>query len=118
MALSAASSPTSTPVRSSSSSRRCGAGQSIDTSVPRESSSTADVDCGAMSPADLVIADSFWNEHRNTVIAFTTVIATLVIAQLVARTIATRGGKIREGVTGELSRVANTRLRLIRRLVY
>jgi small-conductance mechanosensitive channel len=71
-----------------------------------------------MSPADLVIADSFWNEHRNTVIAIITVIATFVIAQIVDRTIASRGGKIREAVTGELSPVANTRLRLIRRLVY
>jgi len=71
-----------------------------------------------MSPADLVIADSFWNEHRNTVIAIITLVATFVIAHLVDRAIASRGGRIREAVTGQLSPVTDTRLRLIRRLVY
>src|SRR3954447_26332185 len=90
----------------------------MDTSVPRESRRTADVDWRAMRAAHLPIAASFWNEHRNTVIAIVTLIATFVVAQLVDRAIASRGGKIREAVTGELSPVANTRLRLIRRLVY
>jgi small-conductance mechanosensitive channel len=71
-----------------------------------------------MGAANLPIAASFWNEHRNTVIAIVTLIATFVIAYLVDRAIASRGGKIREAVTGDLSPVASTRLRLIRRLVY
>src|SRR3954451_18544787 len=110
-ARSAASAPTSTPVRLRSSSRRCGAGWSIDTSVPSESSSTPDVDCGAMRAAHLVIADSFWNENRNTAMAIITVIGTFVIAQLVDRA-------IRSSRARDMSPVAETRLRLVRRLVY
>jgi small conductance mechanosensitive channel len=71
-----------------------------------------------MRAAHLPIAASLWNEHRNTVMAIITVLATFLIAHLVDRAIQTRGGRIREAVTGELSPVANTRLRLIRRLVY
>src|SRR4051794_37699510 len=71
-----------------------------------------------MQAAHLPIAASVWNEHRNTITAIITVIATFVIAHIVDRTIASRGGKLREAVTGDLSPVANTRLRLVRRLVY
>ena len=67
---------------------------------------------------DLPIAGSVWNEHRNTITAIITVIATFVIAHIVDRTIASRGGKLREAVAGDLSPVANTRLLLVRRLVY
>src|SRR2546423_7595553 len=106
------------PVRSSSSWRRCGAGESMEMSVPSESSSTADVDCRAMRVAHLPIAASFWNEHRNTVTAIVTLAASIVIAQLVDHAIARRGGKLREVVAkGELSPVASTRLRLLRRLL-
>src|SRR3954452_2307044 len=71
-----------------------------------------------MRAAHLALAASVWHEHHNTVMAIITLIATFVIAHLVDRAIASRGGKIREAVTGELSPVANTRLRLVRRLVY
>jgi small-conductance mechanosensitive channel len=69
-----------------------------------------------MSPADLAIAASFWNDHRNTVIAIVTVIATFAIAHLVDRAIAARASRL--PVAGELSPVATTRLQLVRRLVY
>jgi len=72
-----------------------------------------------MPAVHLPIAASFWNEHRNTVTAILTLVATFVIAQLVDRFIARRGSRLREVVgAGELSPVASTRLRLIRRLVY
>ena len=71
-----------------------------------------------MPAAHLPIAASLWNEHRNTITAIITAIATFVIAHVVDRTIASRGGKLREAVAGDLSPVANTRLLLVRRLVY
>jgi small-conductance mechanosensitive channel len=72
-----------------------------------------------MRAAHLPIAASFWNEHRNTVTAIITLAATFVIAQIVDRAISRRGGRLREVVgKGELSPVASTRLRLVRRLVY
>jgi small-conductance mechanosensitive channel len=72
-----------------------------------------------MPVADLLIADSFWNEHRNTVTAIITLVVTLAVAQLVDHAIVTRGGRLREVVGApELSPVAATRLRLVRRLVY
>jgi small-conductance mechanosensitive channel len=72
-----------------------------------------------MPAQHLPIAASFWNEHRNTVTAIITLVATFVIAHLVDRAIARRGGKLREVVArGELSPVTSTRLRLVRRLVY
>jgi small-conductance mechanosensitive channel len=71
-----------------------------------------------MPELDLVIAESFWNEHRNTATAIITVVATLIIAQLVDRTIAARAGRLGDLVPGEISPVTNTRLRLVRRLVY
>jgi small-conductance mechanosensitive channel len=72
-----------------------------------------------MRAAHLPIAASFWNEHRNTVTAIITLVATFVIASLVDRAISRRGARLREVVgRGELSPVASTRLRLVRRLVY
>lgn len=51
---------------------------------------------------------------RDVVTAIVTVVAALVVAELVDRTLARRGKKITEG----LSPVANTRLRLVRRLIF
>ena len=42
----------------------------------------------------------------------------VVVAQLVDRAIAHRGGRIAEAIPGELSPTASTRLRLVRRLTY
>jgi small-conductance mechanosensitive channel len=66
-----------------------------------------------------VVAATFWEDYRNEIYAVATVIAAIVIAQLVDRAIVARGGKLREAVgAGELSPVVNTRLRLVRRLIY
>ena len=64
-----------------------------------------------MRAAHLAIAASVWNEHRNTVMAIITLVGTLVVAQLVDRAIRSSRGR-------DLSPVADTRLRLVRRLVY
>ena len=51
---------------------------------------------------------------RNVVTAIVTVVVAFVIAEVVDKLIARRGGKLTEG----LSPVANTRLRLVRRLIF
>ena len=71
-----------------------------------------------MPAADLPIAASIWDEYRNDLTALGTLIATFVFARVVDRTIARRGTKLREAVDVELSPVASTRLRLVRRLIF
>ena len=63
-------------------------------------------------------AASFWHEHGNAVTAAATVVAALVIAQLVDRALARRGARLAAATVGELSPVTSTRLRLVRRLLY
>ena len=70
-----------------------------------------------MSAADLVIA-SFWTDHRNVITAVATAVIAFVLAQLVDRAISRRGGQLAKALPGDLSPVASTRLRLVRRLVY
>jgi small-conductance mechanosensitive channel len=66
----------------------------------------------------MVIA-SFWSDNRDWITAVVTVLLALGLARLVDRAIVLRGGRIREAVgAGDLSPVASTRLRLVRRLVY
>jgi small-conductance mechanosensitive channel len=61
----------------------------------------------------------FFADHGDVVQAVATVLVTVVIAQLVDRVLARRGRKLGTAVgVGELSPVAITRLRLVRRLVY
>jgi small-conductance mechanosensitive channel len=65
------------------------------------------------------MAASFVTEHRNEIVAVATLIATFVIAELVDRALKGRAVKIGERVVGgQLSPVADTRLRLVRRLVF
>ena len=71
-----------------------------------------------MPAVDLPIADSFWSDHRNAITAVITLIAAFVLAQLVDRAITHRGAKLASAMPGPLSPVANTRLRLVRRLIY
>ena len=61
---------------------------------------------------------SFWSENENTITALITVVVAFVIAQLVDRAISRRGDLLAKRIPGELSPVTNTRLRLVRRLVY
>src|SRR4051794_25140721 len=74
--------------------------------------------CAALMPLDLPIADSFWADHRNTITAILTLIGTFVFAWIVDRAISRRGSKLANVMPGQLSPVASTRLRLVRRLVY
>src|SRR4051812_3596477 len=69
-----------------------------------------------MPGAHFYTAASFVTEHRNQITAIATVLAALVLAELVDRTLARRGSRVQE--TFGLSPVADTRLRLIRRLVF
>jgi len=65
-----------------------------------------------------MVAASFWTDHRAGITAIATVVVAIVVAQLVDRAIARRGGKIASALPGELSPTASTRLRLVRRLTY
>jgi small-conductance mechanosensitive channel len=62
---------------------------------------------------------SFLSAHGEEVRAVVTIVATVIVAKLVDGLIARRGGKVGSVVgVGDLSPVAVTRLRLIRRLVF
>ena len=65
-----------------------------------------------------MVVASFWSEHGNLITAIATVVIAIVLAQLVDRAISRRGGSLAKAMPGELSPVASTRLRLVRRLVY
>jgi small-conductance mechanosensitive channel len=62
---------------------------------------------------------SFWEDYRNEITAVATLVLALVIAELVDRALIRRGRRIGEAMAGgELSPVADTRLRLVRRLIF
>jgi small-conductance mechanosensitive channel len=65
-----------------------------------------------------MVVASFWSENENVITAIATVLIAFVVAQLVDRAISRRGATLAKRIPGELSPVANTRLRLVRRLVY
>ncbi|MFL5896819.1 MAG: mechanosensitive ion channel family protein [Thermoleophilaceae bacterium] len=72
-----------------------------------------------MPPGDLYIAAGFLGDHRNEVTAVGTVLAAIALATLVDRALARRALRLATVVRGgELSAVADTRLRLLRRLVF
>ena len=61
----------------------------------------------------------FLSDHGDEVKAVVTVVVAIVVAQIVDRALAKRGRRLGEAVgVGELSPVASTRLRLVRRLVF
>ena len=65
------------------------------------------------------MAASFLDEHSDEITAVTTVVFALLLAKLVDRSLLMRGRKLGEVVSGGvLSPVADTRLRLVRRLVF
>jgi small-conductance mechanosensitive channel len=73
----------------------------------------------AMPGAVFYTAASFVEEHRNEITAGATLVVAIVVAELVDRALARRGRQIGESVAGrEVSPVAATRLRLVRRLVF
>ena len=62
---------------------------------------------------------SFISEHDESITAVVTVVVAVALAQLVDRALLRRARKLSEVVAGrELSAVADTRLRLVRRLVF
>jgi small-conductance mechanosensitive channel len=64
------------------------------------------------------VAASFWSDHRNVITAAVTVVAAFVLAHLVDRAVARRASRLTAVVGADLSPVASTRLRLVRRLLY
>jgi small-conductance mechanosensitive channel len=72
-----------------------------------------------MPAAEFYTGASFVAEHRNELTAAATVLAALALAQVVDRYLVRRGERLSEAVAGrELSPVAATRLRLVRRLIF
>jgi small-conductance mechanosensitive channel len=64
-------------------------------------------------------AASFVAEHRNEITALATVLLAFLLAEGVDRSLARRGRRLAGAVAGgELSPVADTRLRLVRRLIF
>src|ERR671938_2180624 len=64
----------------------------------------------------MLVAGSFWTDHRNVITAAATVLVAFAFAPLVDRAVSRRG--LANAVAGELSPVTSTRLRLVRRLLY
>jgi small-conductance mechanosensitive channel len=64
------------------------------------------------------LGTSFWDQHRNGLTAIATILVAIAVAQLADRAIARRGSRLRERFGAELSPVASTRLRLVRRLIF
>jgi small-conductance mechanosensitive channel len=74
-----------------------------------------------MPAAILPVATGFWAHHRNEVTAAATIVFATALALVIDRALARRGAKLAglvRGSHGELSAVADTRLRLLRRLVF
>jgi small-conductance mechanosensitive channel len=73
-----------------------------------------------MALTDLPIAASWWTDHRSEIItAAATVIGAFILAEIVDKAMSRRAVKLAATVTGrELSATADTRLRLVRRLVF
>jgi small-conductance mechanosensitive channel len=70
-------------------------------------------------PPHFYPAASFVAEHRNEITAVATIVAAFVLAELLDRALARRGRRLTGVVAGGgLSPVADTRLRLVRRLVF
>lgn len=72
-----------------------------------------------MPTPDLTILASFFGEHERQITAIATVLVAFVVAQVFDRALLRRTRALSEVVAGrELSAVADTRLRLVRRLVF
>ena len=72
-----------------------------------------------MPATDPITFASFLSDHDNQITAGATVIFAFVLAEVVDKALIRRGRKLGEAVAGrELSAVADTRLRLVRRLIF
>jgi small-conductance mechanosensitive channel len=68
----------------------------------------------------LPTAAGFWTDHRDEISALATILIAMLLALAVDRAVARRGSKIAGLVTpgGRISATADTRLRLLRRLIF
>jgi hypothetical protein len=72
-----------------------------------------------MPPAILPVAAGFWSDHRDEVTAVATLLGAIALALLVDRALSRRGTKLAIVVSGgQISAVTDTRLRMLRRLVF
>jgi small-conductance mechanosensitive channel len=79
----------------------------------------AGVASDAMPGADSITIASFVTDHDDEITAIVTVILAFVLAEVVDRLLSKRAMKVSAAVAGgELSPVATTRLRLVRRLIF
>jgi small-conductance mechanosensitive channel len=79
----------------------------------------AGVASDAMPGVDSITIASFLTDHEDEITAIATVIAAFLIAEIVDRLMSKRALKVSAAVAGgELSPVATTRLRLVRRLIF
>jgi small-conductance mechanosensitive channel len=60
---------------------------------------------------------SFWTEYRNEIAAVVTVVIALGLARFIDRYLIRRAARMASAVSGPMSPVATTRLRLVRRLI-
>src|SRR5919205_3289330 len=61
---------------------------------------------------------SFWSQHRDVITAIATVVIAFALAQLLDRALTKRASSLAARMGAEVSPVASTRLRLVRRLLY
>jgi small-conductance mechanosensitive channel len=67
----------------------------------------------------LAANQSFWHEHGDEISAAITLVVTFIVAYLVDRLVIARGTRVAERMAeGGVSRAAQTRLRLVRRLIF
>src|SRR5258705_11551420 len=72
-----------------------------------------------MPAAILPVAAGFWGDHRDEITAVATILVAVALAMLIDRALVRRGAKLASVVSGrEISAVTDTRLRMLRRLVF
>ncbi|MDX6674859.1 MAG: hypothetical protein QOH11_2277 [Solirubrobacteraceae bacterium] len=73
-----------------------------------------------MPAAILPVAAGFWGDHRDEITAVVTILVAIALAMLIDRALVRRGAKLASVVRGggQISAVTDTRLRMLRRLVF
>jgi small-conductance mechanosensitive channel len=105
--------------RSDSEARARSAAARIAARAPAPGAGRLEVACCAMPAADPITFAAFLADYGNEVTAVATVVVAFILAEVVNRALLRRGRKLGEAVTRrELSQVADTRLRLVRRLIF
>jgi small-conductance mechanosensitive channel len=68
-------------------------------------------------PGSHIPIASFWTDYRNEITAIVTLVIAIGLARFVDSYLVNRAGRVASAVSGPLSPVATTRLRLVRRLI-